>query len=192
MCFGFQFPSNGKADRKDIERELREATVAGFNSLQTGKRIASRERIELLWNDESVSIPFKRESGSQVAKSLYICVCSGVRSFQFPSNGKADRKQLAIGILLDATRFNSLQTGKRIASTYASSHVSAVFAVSIPFKRESGSQALFATVVAKSEWVSIPFKRESGSQVNMTYSLCVSGLVSIPFKRESGSQEPPF
>ena len=37
----FQFPSNGKADPKDIRSELGGLDEKRFNSLQTGKRIQS-------------------------------------------------------------------------------------------------------------------------------------------------------
>ena len=42
--FGFQFPSNGKAYPKVMEpTETEEATLLGFNSLQTGKRIQRKK-----------------------------------------------------------------------------------------------------------------------------------------------------
>ena len=61
--------------------------------------------------------------------------------------------------------------------------------VSIPFKRERGSQEgrrLWEDYVSK---VSIPFKRERGSQVNSYGYWVIEKFVSIPFKRERGSQE---
>ena len=63
--------------------------------------------------------------------------------------------------------FNSLQTGKRIASQRLHARFFAdQCEVSIPFKRESGSQVRSSAVKSLKLVVSIPFKRESGSQVN--------------------------
>ena len=115
----------------------------GFNSLQTGKRITRCPLCRRAVSHVRVSIPFKRESGSQVAQARRL---SRARSwlFQFPSNGKADHK--------------------RWERTHTRDYE---HTVSIPFKRESGSQGygIRRTKTAHPHGVSIPFKRESGSQV---------------------------
>ena len=120
----FQFPSNGKADRKAVSKNTTARLPTCFNSLQTGKRIASQiyrqacciliqsfnslqtgKRIASSNTDprknppSNVSIPFKRESGSQDArmgdKHFYTA------PFQFPSNGKADRKSIKTTFCFD-------------------------------------------------------------------------------------------
>ena len=110
-----------------------------FNSLQTGTRIASSA--SGLWmRVVTVSIPFKRERGSQEevnmihipVKPSFNSLQTGTRiarmrnqhtiamantRFQFPSNGNADRKgSLGLELFAVPARFNSLQTGTRIAS----------------------------------------------------------------------------
>ena len=67
--YQFQFPSNGKAYRKIAETKLRYLEYLGFNSLQTGKRIA-REH-------------------ARGYDGLH------EKQFQFPSNGKAYRKSVS-------------------------------------------------------------------------------------------------
>ena len=115
----FQFPSNGKADPKRIE-----------------KRSAVQVR--------DVSIPFKRESGSKVhnyrqnhslhkATTSFNSLQTGKR-IQRPDPG--DRGQAL------QNRFNSLQTGKRIQRFLYFLKLKQIKSlVSIPFKRESGSKA---------------------------------------------------
>ena len=91
----FQFPSNGKADpKKNPLLMLCSREKYCFNSLQTGKRIQSVNHAN---NKVSVS-----------------------SEFQFPSNGKADPKLLALQkkTLMMCSSFNSLQTGKRIQSCW--------------------------------------------------------------------------
>ena len=61
--------------------------------------------------------------------------------------------------------------------------------VSIPFKRESVSQASTNADIDVWENVSIPFKRESVSQGIDKTAEKPFVRVSIPFKRESVSQE---
>ena len=90
----------------------------------------------------SVSIPFKREGGSQELQSMFYW--RAMIWFQFPSNGKADRKEKIRSVCFN---FN-------------------FYFVSIPSKREGGSQA------------EADFRRNGGLH-----------KVSIPFKREGGSQE---
>ena len=90
--YRFQFPSNGKAQRKTL--------------LETEAEL-----------DYFVSIPFKRESTAKVTQALGATGKFLGNMFQFPSNGKAQRKPT------QRTRqsrrhpgFNSLQTGKHSES----------------------------------------------------------------------------
>ena len=64
-----------------------------------------------------VSIPFKRESRSKVPVGVNAQAEYGASKFQFPSNGKADPKEIMKNLNLNMAlmlRFNSLQTGKQI------------------------------------------------------------------------------
>ena len=91
----FQFPSNGKGDGK---RKWRNANHGA----------------------ENVSIPFKRESGLQEVNQLNAAVIGSM--FLFPSNGKGYRKLASTACILTLSTtklsFNSLQTGKGIASDH--------------------------------------------------------------------------
>ena len=134
-----------------------------------------------------VSIPFKRESVSQV-NSRHL---QGFLSeFQFPSNGKAYLKLVCfMDMVQQEESFNSLQTGKRI-SRLSIQGVSHGHQVSIPFKRESVSQATFTLE---------PFRvlerfnsLQTGKRISRAsgrFALSNRSCVSIPFKRESVSQE---
>ena len=96
-------------------------------------------------HDFSVSIPFKRESVSQVTEMERGGIASQEVVFQFPSNGKAYHKNMNTSPTARLTlySFNSLQTGKRITRSVDSRDTaSKTQAVSIPFKRESVSQEL--------------------------------------------------
>ena len=116
----FQFPSNGKADRKRRQPTRTKRLKPRFNSLQTGKRSASRYRFSGRNPQTQVSIPFKRESGYKV--SVKVQDNKSEWMFQFPSNGKADRKHRSTLAITEASIcFNSLQTGKRSASMKSSS-----------------------------------------------------------------------
>ena len=88
--------------------------------------------------------------------------------FQFPSNGKAYHKMNLFAQPCHAIwiSFNSLQTGKRITRFFPYSNTKRRWQkVSIPFKRESVSQAgRRADDNPHLRHVSIPFKRESVSQ----------------------------
>ena len=162
----FQFPSNGKVDLKFLSIRLW-MTASCFNSLQTGKWISREKDNTYVWNTE-VSIPFKRESGSQASRDIWMACAT--------------------------YSFNSLQTGKWISSSQQGITHTLVYAgVSIPFKRESGSQVWISVVAVRTMYfVSIPFKRESGSQAFMSNRYTMPWWVSIPFKRESGSQVRDF
>ena len=140
----FPFPSNGNAYHKLMSAFLMATTatvvsipfkresvsqeystglfllsaILRFHSLQTGKRITSTSTYTFLTQLRySVSIPFKRESVSQVtiftvlSKLLILC-------------------------------FHSVQTGKRITSQHTLNSTLYLTPVSIPFKRESGSKGI--------------------------------------------------
>ena len=136
----FQFPSNGKA------------------------YLNFRFPNSRLYFNPRVSIPFKRESISELGKKA---IEARTELFQFPSNGKA--------------YLNFAEECKR------SIHI----LVSIPFKRESISERFYVWFSAwKTSKVSIPFKRESISELHILPTHWHIGLfwVSIPFKRESISE----
>ena len=160
-----------------------------FNSLQTGTRIARLNRTRRLSQKRSFN---SLQTGKRIAS---IAIATIFTTFSLC--------------------FNSLQTGKRIASCVGTFAKSAAEKVSIPFKRERGSQESESAQddVTLYEEVSIPFKRESGSQGKCQHNrpACrrkfqfpsngkadrkrwiasrdsLRSSVSIPFKRESGSQ----
>ena len=75
----FQFPSNGKVYCKNTPKVLLHGTKEySFNSLQTGKCIASLESAEEFRIESGfVSIPFKRESVLQEIVSL-LCLSNSI------------------------------------------------------------------------------------------------------------------
>ena len=139
--FAFQFPSNGKVYSKEVNLEGNTG-LSGFNSLQTGKCIASRAS-----ETSSFTITIFRfnslQTGKCIARTLAALTAIFALSFnslqtgkciariqnldfevnldllfQFPSNGKVYSKNAFAATLLRASNqcFNSLQTGKCIAS----------------------------------------------------------------------------
>ena len=110
---------------------------------------------------QAVSIPFKRESVSELrlgarlllrlARLRFNSLQTGkwiqskwnfttpgfVYAFQFPSNGKVDSEDRKRVVQADACRFNSLQTGKWIQRERSLRLCRSQYSVSIPFKRES-------------------------------------------------------
>ena len=180
----FQFPSNGKADRKlcnEFHHVGCYCVSIPFKRESGSQAARGSQRYQFL----IVSIPFKRESElaishqpSAVSKeafllsgNLLLLKVSDSRQptaiTQFPSNGKADTKDPEIKAeLRHSNRFNSLQTGKRIQRQML--HLVSVAncsLVSIPFKRESGYKGGIPQGVRQVVFVSIPFKRESGYKV---------------------------
>ena len=94
--FKFQFPSNGKVERKNSLFEIRsaDATLAVSIPFKRESR-AQGEVEEELGRTELyllVSIPFKRESRAQDYPRVVLDF--DVYKFQFPSNGKVERKCL--------------------------------------------------------------------------------------------------
>ena len=110
-----------------------------FNSLQTGKRIQSGVAFNSRGGGPSVSIPFKRESGS---KALGGDWRYALIKFQFPSNGKADPKQITTSVSpLCCPEFQFPSNGKADPKCACCVCGNILQQVSIPFKRESGSKA---------------------------------------------------
>ena len=167
--YGFQFPSNGKAYlNRTVQGRYRRDCWSGFNSLQTGKRIWTRSRWRFRNGSDLVSIPFKRESVSELSVRVVEPLLPSLRvsipfkresvseptfvrltkevvkvlKFQFPSNGKA--------------YLNWFQCWFRLKWLFDF--------VSIPFKRESVSEHMTLLSGWWSHCVSIPFKRESVSE----------------------------
>ena len=118
----------------------------GFNSLQTGKHIQSSTAGWIL-SLAIVSIPVKRESISKgmTTSPVYLIV----RTFQFPSNGKAYPKLTHPEQLRLAYPFQFPSNGKAYPKGERARKPSAPNKVSIPFKRESISKVL-TTLVTKS------------------------------------------
>ena len=90
--------------------------VYGFNSLQTGTRIASHALYIPRIAGIGVSIPFKRERGSQEMKTRTIIALTNKVSIPFKRERGAQEQQQKVSQQLMPISFNSLQTGTRIAS----------------------------------------------------------------------------
>ena len=165
----FQFPSNGKAYHKQM-RGMRTKEEEGFNSLQTGKRITrlwksvtllvQKEGFQFpsngkayhktipagqLVSEEFVSIPFKRESVSQG---------SSIKDRRSPRNSS----------------FNSLQTGKRITRVTVPHRLVLVLQFQFPSNGKAYHKTMKRFKQFLLRFVSIPFKRESVSQATRSTS----------------------
>ena len=114
-----------------------------------------------------VSIPFKRES---LSKGNARSQRRNARvSIPFKRESLSKEVATALGLTLALVfRFNSLQTGKPIQSLQIRHRI------------------------LNRVCVSIPFKRESLSKGELLYPFTVQVTVSIPFKRESLSKRPHF
>ena len=134
----FPFPSNGKAQRKEMSNFTKRA-FSSFNSLQTGKHSERIEDAHNIIKGEYVSIPFKRESTAKGGKQW-------ITNTAFLS-------------------FHSLQTGKHSESAPVYTSGTSYVFVSIPFKRESTAKAFKGRRPVPPNIVSIPFKRESTAKV---------------------------
>ena len=173
-----------------------------FNSLQTGKRIASsrgyasRHTYTFWFQFPSNGKVYPKvathtpahatgmlgfnslQTGKCIQRYYDDAIDSNNAMFQFPSNGKAypkDDIKFRENPCVDS--FNSLQTGKRIQSQHkGATHQTTV---SIPFKRESVSKVGSMNgrlEMANGLIVSIPFKRESvskGLEILNTLTLCI-------------------
>ena len=140
-----------------------------FNSLQTGKPIQST-RITLILCLTSMSFN-SLQTGKPIQSAMAMDMSTwGISKFQFPSNGKAYPKPKGPGIASTAStkspKFQFPSNGKAYPKySYRIRWNSTVGEVSIPFKRESLSKALWRQSRQRSLFVSIPFKRESLSKV---------------------------
>ena len=136
----FQFPSNGKGERKSVQGSHQPVSLSVSIPFkrERGAQGYHHQRCRTL---TEVSIPFKRERGAQGDiryttpnqrwKECFNSLQTGKGSashiaalgwfdrlsFQFPSNGKGERKYMLLRITLwEIMCFNSLQTGKGSAS----------------------------------------------------------------------------
>ena len=127
----FQFPSNGKAYHKAKTAKRQQTTQVRFQFPSNGKAYHKNSKIGLRAEDDNVSIPFKRESVSQVTTHWNAAVTE--LAFQFPSNGKAYHKDTSFaGCIVEVKRFNSLQTGKRITRRQKTHHAYCVWWFQFP------------------------------------------------------------
>ena len=85
--------------------------------------------------------------------------------------------------------FNSLQTGKRIASAHAQLRPITSELFQFPSNGKAYRKCPASVTEKSAPFVSIPFKRESVSQGSCLNPSMPAYQVSIPFKRESGSQD---
>ena len=137
----------------------------------------------------AVSIPFVRESVSQVSK-IRLVAPNGYEVFRFPSCGKAYRKRAVLEILhsnppkfpfpsngkayrkisgrlsyTGSLLFPFPSTGKAYRKIKVVLPISSTLSVSIPFDRESVSQDRRHRLRGRRQFrVSIPFHRESVSK----------------------------
>ena len=139
----FQFPSNGKAYPKFAKTRWtysRNTVSIPFKRESVSKECRRRVPSQI-WN--CVSIPFKRESVSKGHPGLSPDALPV--SFQFPSNGKAYPKSIAIQAWwgLDFLKFQFPSNGKAYPK-YLHMNTDDRFRkkVSIPFKRESVSKGV--------------------------------------------------
>ena len=110
------FKRNGKLDRK-LDRASKRCHVSRGVSIPFKRERADKGQIRSWWQvaRRNVSIPFKRESGSQVQQKTDSHPTSRPVSIPF----KRESGSQAFILKLNppsGTCFNSLQTGKRIAS----------------------------------------------------------------------------
>ena len=159
-----------------------------------------------------VSIPFKRESVSKGRKSLTNLPPD---TFQFPSNGKAYPKQSELSKYeYGFSRFNSLQTGKRIQShphpldrwgteRFQFPSNGKAYPKILRHWRKMMSYVCFNSLQTgkriqrswfrppcgdRSAWVSIPFKRES---VSKDYWIARSSFWAMKFQFPSNGKAYP-
>ena len=131
----FQFPSNGKAYPKRIDKQARLPGLQSFNSLQTGKPIqrnipSSQSSLTDSFNSLQTGKPiqslnkekflarkgilFQFPSNGKAYPKFILLVCPfncGLR-FQFPSNGKAYPKNYRFGAKTETVKFQFPSNGK--------------------------------------------------------------------------------
>ena len=85
----FQFPSTGKAYLNCVGKCVIGCASRAFQFPSTGKAYLNQRSCSVETTENLVSIPFNRESISELAKKTPpLSALKGVL-FQFPSNGKA-------------------------------------------------------------------------------------------------------
>ena len=140
----FQFPSNGKAQRKTDELAIR-VHQRSFVSIPFKRESTAKvygQDLEL--SEILVSIPFKRESTAKddrkpspimnIASSSFNSLQTGKHSERYQKDSHAFCHPLQFC-------FNSLQTGKHSERKGRSALAVKLLKVSIPFKRESTAKA---------------------------------------------------
>ena len=138
MTYLFQFPSNGKVYSK-------------WNNSPPGTRTAYP--FQFPSNGKVYSKHFQK-----IEKSEKILVVE----FQFPSNGKVYSKYSRHLIFsMDTYSFNSLQTGKCIASFCWNIALAVAQGFQFPSNGKVYSKRVMVTHTLIIHYVSIPFKRES-------------------------------
>ena len=122
----FPFPSNGKAYHKALIVEERNRNYWKFPFPSNGKAYhKGHQRNWHLRGNPKVSIPFKRESVSQVItqqrKHQYSYICVSI-PFKRESVSQGSSEELTSS--WQSQSFHSLQTGKRITSHYTTAQAS--------------------------------------------------------------------
>ena len=137
----FQFPSNGKVHRKCIAIGGCIIRVGIWFQFPSNGKVHRKHIHSCGATPHQIGFQFPSNGKVHRKKGIEMAIRVSQHLFQFPSNGKVHRKRFLVGLPSDVVR------------------------VSIPFKRESASQAknCVASYQTKSQ-VSIPFKRESASQ----------------------------
>ena len=114
----FQFPSNGKAYPKDSALMSPTQVLTLFPFPSNGKAYPKASFLRSFYPEQSVSIPFKRESVSKARNpdTVRFIVWEGFHSLQ--TGKRIQRISLKSSRSITTTPgFHSLQTGKRIQSS---------------------------------------------------------------------------
>ena len=135
----------------------------------------------------AVSIPFKRESVLQVYQTDTFVMLSVFGGFNSLQTGKCIASSKNLNRTSAETGcFNSLQTGKCIARVLLLGFRIRISLFQFPSNGKVYCKLSLIEDVWRTEPVSIPFKRESVLQVIwVTCKFRFRDIVSIPFKRES-------
>ena len=140
----FPFPSNGKVHRKFKTNRVIKHKTDRFPFPSNGKAYHKRSIAALIEVALTrVSIPFKRESVSQVTHNTH-CWLETIFSVSIPFKRESVSQELTMTCISKSViSFHSLQTGKRIQRLLPFTRTTVgTRSVSIPFKRESVSKAL--------------------------------------------------
>ena len=98
---------------------MRVVSLSCFNSLQTGKCISSKVSVKPSEREMVVSIPFKRESVSQVHGNDNVKDAVSIEKVSIPFKRESVSQGFSVTPLIIPiwrSSFNSLQTGKCISS----------------------------------------------------------------------------